>query len=181
MSDPDERIRSALEGETPKPGEQHDANIHRAMHEVGARLAQSAPERKPRNFVPMGLAAGLLIIIGAATFMRLSVQGYRDSEEPARGGATQTDSLEPAAGAELAAPPAQFRWPAQAGATTYVVILRDGSGTLIWRSLPVTSPATTPPATLSMQIAAGRSYLWSVEISGQAGENEIGPWSFRLR
>jgi hypothetical protein len=181
MTDSDERIRAALEGEKPRPGELHDANIRRAMRDVGAGLAATAPARKPRNFLPLGLAAGLLIAVGAATFMRLSVQGHRDSEDPTRGASTLPASLEPAAGAELDAPPRQFRWPAQAGATTYVVFLRDGAGTLIWRSDPVTAATTTLPPTLAMQIATGRAYLWSVEVSGQADVNELGPWSFRLR
>jgi hypothetical protein len=181
MTDSDERIRAALGDEKPRPGELHDANIRSAMRDVGAQLAATEPARKRRNFVPLGLAAGLLMAVGAAIFMRLSVQGHRDVEDATRGVTTLPASLEPAPGAELDAPPTRFRWPAQAGATAYVVTLRDGSGTLIWRSEPVTSADTTLPPLLAMQVSAGRAYLWSVEVSGQADVNELGPWAFRLR
>jgi hypothetical protein len=179
MTDPDERIRSALEGDEQRPGELHDATIRRAMEAAASQLAGSTP-RKRRNFVPMGLAAALAIAIGAATFMRLSVQGHRDTEDVTRGG-SDSRSLEPAPGTELDAAPQIFRWPAQTGATTYVVTVRDGAGTVIWRSEPVTTATAAFPPTLALQISSGRTYLWSVAVSGQADVNELGPWSFRLR
>lgn len=132
--------------------------------------------QRPRNFVPMGLAAVLLLIIGVATYMRLTHQGYRYTETNG-----PTTEVEPAAGAELDASPALFRWPARDGATGYVVVLRDMSGTLIWRSRKVVSTEVTPPSTLAIQVSTGRSYLWSVEVSGTTGDSELGPWSFRLK
>ena len=136
---------------------------------------------KPRNYVPAGLAVGLLVVIGIATYMRLSVHGYRQSEDSSQAGSSQTTSLEPAPGAELAAPPTHFSWPAQAGATSYVVRLRDGSGTLIWRSDAVSTATATLPGTLAFQISPGRTYLWSVAVSSETDSNELGPWSFRLK
>ena len=143
--------------------------------------SDASPTPKPRNYVPAGLAVGLLVVIGIATYMRLSVHGYRQSEDSSPTGSSQTTSLEPAPGAELAAPPTHFTWPAQAGATSYVVRLRDGSGTLIWRSDPVSTATATLPPPLVMQITQGRAYLWSVAVSSEADVNELGPWSFRLK
>ena len=179
MSDSEERLRS-VEDEKPRRGAPPNPNFQDAMEQAGARPIESAPAPKSRNVVPLALAAGLLVIIGAATYMRLSVQGHRVSEDLTPGGVTQSD-LEPGAGAELAGPPSRFRWPAQPGATAYVVFLRDGAGTLIWRSAPVTTNSATLPPALAYQVAARRAYLWSVEVSGQAGMSELGPWSFRLR
>jgi hypothetical protein len=146
-----------------------------------ATETEAPPPSKPRNYVPAGLAVGLLVVIGIATYMRLSVHGYRQSEDSSQAASGQTTSLEPAPGAELAAPPAHFRWPAQAGATRYVVRVRDGSGTLIWRSDPVSTPAAVLPPPLVFQISQGRTYLWSVEVSSESNTSEIGPWSFRLK
>jgi hypothetical protein len=143
--------------------------------------SDASPTPKPRNYVPAGLAVGLLVVIGIATYMRLSVHGYRQSEDSSQAGSSQTTSLEPAPGAELAAPPTHFSWPAQAGATSYVVRLRDGSGTLIWRSDPVSTATATLPASLAFQISPGRTYLWSIVVSSEADVSELGPWSFRLK
>jgi hypothetical protein len=180
MSNSDERVRSALEDEKPPHGAAPNTNFRDAMDQAGARPAESEPAPGPRHYLPMALAAGLLIVIGAATYMRLSVQGPRVSEDLTRGGVAQTD-LEPAAGAELAGPPTQFRWPAHPDATRYVVFLRDGAGTLIWRSSPVTANSASLPPALAYQITARRAYLWSVEVTGLAGVKQLGPWSFRLR
>lgn len=143
--------------------------------------SDASPTPKPRNYVPAGLAAGLLVVIGIATYSRLSVHGYRQSEDLSPAASGQTTSIEPAPGAELAAPPTHFRWPVQAGATSYVVRVRDGSGTLIWRSDPVSTPAAALPPPLVFQITQGRTYLWSVAVSSEADSNELGPWSFRLK
>lgn len=131
--------------------------------------------QRPRNFVPMGLAAGLLLVIGLATYMRLTHQGYRDTAEDGQ------TIVEPASGSELDASPAQFRWPTQDGATGYVVMLRDVSGTLIWRSRKVVSPEVEPPSTVAIQMSKGGAYRWSVEVSSATGDSELGPWSFRLK
>jgi hypothetical protein len=146
-----------------------------------ATESEASPTPKPRNYVPAALAVGLLVVIGLATYMRLSVHGYRQSEDPGPAASGQTTSLEPAPGAELAAPPTHFRWPVQAGATSYVVRLRDGSGTLIWRSDPVSTATATLPPPLVIQITPGRTYLWSVAVSSEADVKELGPWSFRLK
>jgi hypothetical protein len=143
--------------------------------------SDASPTPKPRNYVPAGLAVGLLVIFGIAAYMRLSVNGYRQSEDPGQAAGSQTTSVDPAPGSELAAPPAHFRWPAQAGTVSYVVRLRDGSGTLIWRSDPVSTPTTALPSPLAMQITSGRTYLWSVAVTGEAEVHELGPWSFRLK
>jgi hypothetical protein len=146
-----------------------------------ATETEAPPTPKPRNYIPAGLAVGLLVVIGIATYMRLSVHGYRQSEDSSQAAGGQTTSLEPAPGAELAAPPTHFRWPVQAGATSYVVRVRDGSGTLIWRSAPVSTATATLPPPLVLQITAGRTYLWSVVVSNETDVNELGPWSFRLK
>jgi hypothetical protein len=143
--------------------------------------SDASPTPKPRNYVPAGLAVGLLVVVGIATYMRLSVHGSRQFEDSTPVSSSQTTSLEPAPGAELAAPPTHFRWPAQAGATSYVVRVRDASGTLIWRSDPVSTPAAALPPPLVFQITQGRTYLWSVQVSSESNADEIGPWSFRLK
>jgi hypothetical protein len=179
MSDEELRIRETLAADKRQPGELHDAAIRRAMRATAAQLAASAaPPRLRRSFLPAGIAAGFVLVIGGALFLRhLPPPG----DDVMRGAETPSSALLPAANAELAVPPSEFRWPAQAGATAYLLTLRDDAGSVLWRSEPGAATTLAIPADVRGRLVSGHSYLWGVSVSGLVDVNELGPYVFRVR
>jgi hypothetical protein len=127
-----------------------------------------------RRWFSLAAAAAALAIIGLLIPRPAGRPASSDRGLPAR-----PAGLVPADGAELAAPPDHFAWPAQPQAEAYRLrIYRDG-GDLAWEIRGTAPAADAPPAARSA-FAADGSYYWAVEIEGPVGQPRLGPFSFRI-
>ncbi len=126
----------------------------------------------PRRFTPwlQALAASLVLLAGAALWLP------RPAPDATRGAET-ADPLAPADAAVLSAPPAQLRWPAQAGVERYQVRLYDAEATLLWERAELTQPVLMIDPAARAQLVPGH-YYWRVEWSEGAG---LGPYRFEVR
>ena len=125
-----------------------------------------------RRFAPwlQALAAGLVLVVGAALWLP------RPAPDVTRGAQT-AEALAPADASVLAAPPAQLRWPAQAGVERYRVRLYDAEATLLWERAELTQPVFVIDPAARAQLVPGH-YYWRVEWPGGAG---LGPYHFEVR
>ncbi len=76
--------------------------------------------------------------------------------------------------------PASFEWPAQPAATTYRLVLRDATGTVIWNSPAQAETRTPVPEGVRARAQSGADYVWTVEVGGTDGSAELGPYWFHV-
>jgi hypothetical protein len=145
---------------------------------LASARALCAPRRsnRARFAVPLALAASVAVV-AVGVVMRYA---NPPADDGAVRGNTSVDAAAtvPANGAMLDAPPREFQWPAQSGAESYRVILRDASGAPIWRSEPV--ELNRAPIDAALRDQAARTYYWTVEVEG-AAVRELGPFWFELQ
>jgi hypothetical protein len=127
---------------------------------VRAAVTAASPPANRRYFVPMTIAAGLLMaVVGTATFLR-----GRTERDQLRGDVTGVILVAPAAGAEVGDRP-MFVWHAVPAARTYSLEVLDDAGNLVTsqalRDTILVLPDTVP-------LVAGRSYSWRVSAQGEA-------------
>jgi hypothetical protein len=157
-----------------------DFELLRAVEEAGtaAPEADSAPERSdirplrrtPRSwmrFVPMALAASLLLVVG------IGVQRFAgdDTSDVMRGEADAVTLLAPAEEA-TAGSPILFAWRPIEGARRYELEVVDGGGTAVF------STATSDTAVIlrdSSPLAAGVEYQWWVRAVTDTGAQPRSP------
>jgi hypothetical protein len=174
MSDPagadeDEDLRRLLDRPRVRTRVPHDAGILRAARSPGSRASRLA--------IPTALAAGVAVL---AFGLYLSSSLPRSEDDIVRSRSSMAgESVSPEVGLSLNRSPDEFRWPAQTGARSYRLILRDASGITIWRS----DPLTTNHVSLDRAFAARltpHTYYWSVEVEREEAKLELGPFWFRL-
>lgn len=144
--------------------------------------SKRSPARNPLwRAWPAALAASLFLIVGIAsvwtvTTAQQSVVG--SSTDALRGPSQQT---RPAPGAVLEQFPEDFAWPAQAGATTYQVVVYDRNGGTIWESERTEVPAVSVPEEADLaQAEPGSSYSWMVDVDGNVARTVLGPFRFTI-
>jgi hypothetical protein len=132
-------------------------------------------QRRSRRLVPsLALAATALIAIGAGVwFATLPVETPRDGVRGA------DDGVLPAPDGELAATPTRLAWPPQAGATGYRVVIFDARAERLWKSALLGSAELDLPPEARTLLRSG-TYLWLVEVEGQAARRELGPYRFTV-
>lgn len=89
-------------------------------------------------------------------------------------------TVAPAQSATLAGAPARFRWPAVPGADRYIVILRDAGASEVWRSATVLTPELSPDSSAMNMLAAGGTFIWTVEAQTPGATTELGPFQFTV-
>jgi hypothetical protein len=91
-----------------------------------------------------------------------------------------TDGAElPVNGARLAEAPAEFRWPAVAGARAYRITLRDAGARIFWGSPRVATNRAAFDKS-PRQALRPQTYYWTVTVEGPAAIAELGPFWFEL-
>jgi hypothetical protein len=165
-------VRAALHAETLRTSEAHDAAV------LARARALCAPPRarRLRYAVPVALAASLALVTGV--YVRYG-SPIADDGRVRSGDAVDAAAIVPANGATLDTAPAEFKWPEQAGAESYRVVLRNAAGTPIWRSEPVELNRASIDAALHDE--AARTYYWTVEVEGNGAAKELGPFWFQLQ
>lgn len=111
------------------------------------------------------VAAALLVLIGAGTWMQLrepSIDGpgVGLSTGPALYRSVRLDVIAPVG--ELASAPNELRWTAVPDATRYRVEIAEVDATPVWSAGVRQDHVTLPPA-VAAQFAPGKSLLWSVK------------------
>jgi hypothetical protein len=176
-SDDERRLRELLVDPAADTSRAHDARVLGAARTAAAELraevqGQARKPRRSRWNVPLSLAAALVLAVGV--YWGLT---NREPDDSLRGGGDQS-ALVPRPGEELEGAPAQFRWRAVPGATTYRVTVRDAEARVLWQS-PLVHEAQAASAPDSL--APGGVYLWSVDVQGPGLDQQLGPYSFRLK
>jgi hypothetical protein len=169
----DAEVAGALRTDALRTHVSHDSAVLAA-----ARAFCEPPRaRRLRFAVPLALAASL-VIFTVAVVLEYSNPLVDDGRVR---GASNVDAagLVPQNGATLEGLPAEFHWPAQAGAESYRVVVRDVSGAPIWRSVPVEANRAAIDA--GLREAKARTYYWTVEVEGIGGGRELGPFWFQLQ
>jgi len=165
-------VRSVLRTDSLRTSAAHDAAVLAKARELCA-----PPRARRRAYaVPVALAASLALVAGL--YVRYA-SPIADDGRLRSSDAVDVAAIIPANGATLDAAPAEFRWPEQAGAESYRVVLRNAAGTPIWRSEPVELNHASIDAAL--QDEAARTYYWTVEVEGAGTPRELGPFWFQLQ
>jgi ferric-dicitrate binding protein FerR (iron transport regulator) len=150
----------------------------RAPHDtVVLRAARTPHSHARRVAIPVTLAAALAIL---AVGLYLPSRVPHDDDAIVRSRSSiEGQSVSPAVGVSLTTAPVEFRWPAQAGARSYGLVLRDASGITIWRSDPLTTNHAPLDRALAEKLTS-HTYYWSVEVEREEARLELGPFWFRL-
>lgn len=165
-------VRSVLRAETLRTSEAHDAAVLAKARE----LCVPPRARRMRYAAPFALAASLALVTGVYVKYGSPIA---DDGRVRSSDVVDPASIVPANGASLVSPPVEFHWPEQAGAESYRVVLRNASGTPIWRSEPVELNHADIDAAL--QDESARTYYWTVEVEGNGTARELGPFWFQLQ
>jgi hypothetical protein len=133
-------------------------------------IAHGRP-RRLRRIAPYAIAAS--VVLGVTVFLYQPVED--DTLRSSNQGLERL--VTPASGSTLVSAPAELRWPAQSGASSYRVTLRDAAANVVWNSAAVTEPRVLlrTPTPLTPQ-----TYYWSVEVEGAADSRSLGSFWFRL-
>lgn len=165
-------VRAALATDTLRTNASHDAAVLARARE----LCAPRHSRRVRYAVPVALAASVALVTGV--YVRYG-SPIADDGRLRSGDAVDVAAVFPANGATLEVAPAEFKWPEQAGAEAYRVVLRNAAGTPIWRSEPVELNRASIDAALHDD--AARTYYWTVEVEGDGAARELGPFWFQLQ
>jgi hypothetical protein len=165
-------VRSVLRADALRTSEAHDAAVLARAREM------CAPRRASRARValPFALAAGVALVAGMYVKYGTPIA---DDGRVRSAEAVDAAGIIPANGAMLEAPPLEFRWPEQADADSYRVVLRNAAGTPIWRSAPVELNYASIDAALHDE--AAHTYYWTVEVEGTGPARELGPFWFQVQ
>lgn len=167
-----ETMRALAEGSY--VGQDRDALLERVLaHPDFARefhfLADVAASRRPARSMwtsprTLALAAGAVLAVALATRLALP-----PSEEPMRGDTVRATGLliDPAEGAQLAAPSVRFSWHRVPGAAAYEIAVADSIGA------PVLAESVTDTTWVS-SLPAGR-LTWWVTARFADGTNQASP------
>lgn len=132
--------------------------------ELQRRLAEPAkvvPFRSKWQPVFYAVAAMLLLIIGAGTWLQLREPSVDEPLDPAqlyRG--ERLDIVAPAG--DLAAPPNELRWTAVPNASRYHVRILEVDATLLWSGETAATQLTLPDD-VRARFAPGKSLRWDVK------------------
>ena len=174
----DNALREMLERQSLMTSEEHDSTVIRAAGEAGREIRQyrkAAASGRNQWLRPFAIAATL--IVGFFLVFNSSRVPPPEPDSSIRGTAVAVVPVHQATIDEL---PTLFRWPAQAGATGYRVILRDANAVSVWRSDSAARNEIVIPDNVRDQLDVGATYLWTVDIEGVPGQRSLGPWWFRI-
>ena len=152
--------------------------------ELAARLGETTASQPPqirsraRRWAGLAAAATVTLALGL-TYLLQPVGDPGTSTETVRSAALP--GVLPASGSVHDAPPAELTWPALTGASSYLVQLFDGTGELSWESGSLEDNRLLLPEELKAGLGAGQAYYWVVRTSGQARQQEVGPFWFEIR
>jgi hypothetical protein len=143
---------------------------------LAADVASAARVRpRSRPLLPtLALAATTLLVIGAGVWFATLQPG--PTGDAVRGGG----GVFPAPAVELAEPPTRLAWPPHAGATGYRVTIFDERAERLWQSPRLGGAQLDLPPEARAVLHPGATYLWLVEVEGQAARRELGPYRFTL-
>src|SRR5262245_43775980 len=129
----DEDLRKLL-----RPGARTTPEHDDAVLAAARTFTDETPVVRPSRRRRLRLVIPLAVLVGLAA---ITVGLYARFGGPLKDGSplrslsnAPSEAITPANGTVLSEPPAQFHWPAQAGAKAYRVILRDASAEVVWRS-----------------------------------------------
>lgn len=167
------RARESLKVKGESPSAAHDA----AILEVARNVCGEIRARRRANRRHWWMRVSAAAAVGVLAVGLWSTVDRGSSRNETLRGVANGDVL-PANGATLETAPTRFDWHEQPGTAIYRVTLRAADAQVIWRSDAIADSEIAVPAHL--QIAAGATYLWSVDYEGPASSGSIGPFSFRV-
>lgn len=165
-------LRELLAGEQKRTSATHDTTV------LAAARALTRERRRARwSHNWFGLAASVAAVavaaIGITTLTHQSPTGDLDA---LRGDGA---AVSPLNDVTLAAAPAELAWSPQAGASAYVVMLRDESAAVLWTSPPQQADRLLLPPEIVRLLSVPGTYLWTVEVHGAAARS-LGPYWFHI-
>lgn len=140
---------------------EEDAAAEWIAGELRRRNSNVVPFRPKAWRVLYTIAAALVIVIGASTWMQLrdpSIDGPIDGAGVYR--SARLDVVAPVG--ELSQAPNELRWTAVPDATRYRVEIVEVDATPVWTAGTAKDHVALPPAVIA-QFAPGKSLLWSVK------------------
>jgi hypothetical protein len=179
----DRDLRDLIGSSDVRTSRTHDETVLAAAREVARSRRRVEVESRDvrtrpwRRAIPVSLAAGLAVLV-FALYPRMQQHSEDDTLRSVEAGLEQF--VTPAEAATLHAPPVEFRWPKQAGATSYRVVLRNASADVIWRSAAVPDPEVKIDDTVRSTLQP-QTYYWTVEVEGTETARRLGPFWFRLQ
>jgi hypothetical protein len=174
--DDDKAIWDRLAALSNEPSDAHNERVQSAAEEAGAQIRarisnrRRAPSRRPW----LALAASVAILAVGLFVLKPSF----DRTDAVRSAGPA--GLLPADRSSVAQFPASFQWPAQPAATTYRLVLRDATGTVIWNSPAGAETRAAVPEDVRARAQPAADYVWTVEVTGTDGSAELGPYWFRI-
>ena len=147
--------------------------------ELAGEAPALAPPRVSRRFDwPWAAALAAILLLPLLTLLL-----RQEPPLPAsgvRGDAIAAAAVEPPDGALLPTAPARLRWSPVADARQYRVQLLDAEASLLWTSSAGSETTIDLPRELRERLAAGRTYLWRVEILLDGDSRRSPTYAFRL-
>lgn len=150
-----------------------------ALHQrIATEASEDPAPEASRGAAParrfLALAASLLLAVAAAFwFARPALD--RAAESPVL--RSQTERVEPAPGAQLAASPSRFRWEARSLSNRYRVEVLGSAGERIWQS-PWVEGTTLEPEGLTLPPG---EYLWRVVARDDTNPGLVPSYGFSVR
>lgn len=116
---------------------------------------------RPKTWrVAYAIAAALVLLIGAGTWMQMREPSIDAPAGPGTYRSARLEIMEPAG--DLPQAPNELRWTAVPNATRYHVRILEVDATPVWSADTAQSHITLPPDVIA-QFAPGKSLLWEVE------------------
>ncbi len=182
VDDEDAGLRDALARRSVTTSDSHDSAVLLAARDAGRDIrgrrggTATASPGWMRWARPAAIAAAL--VVAFYFVFDASIQPPAVPDTTVRGIAS--GDVTPAHRSTLSELPNRFEWPPKAGATGYRVVLRDANAAPVWSTDSLTENSVAVPGELGDQLAAGATYLWTVEIEGASVEDRLGPFWFRV-
>ncbi len=169
------KVRRTYESAPSSGSPEAQRRIIQAIDAAGTRIVEKRRRARMPRWTRIGfsVAAIVFVCVGA-----IQLQYWQVSDRLR--GEGNDDRMAPVEGAILDGAPEVLRWPAQAGAESYEVVLRDGGGNVI---LEATTDSTVTvfevPAAARNVLEQGGTFLWSVTAEGVV-RRELGPVWFEV-
>jgi hypothetical protein len=134
--------------------------------------------RRSSTFASRAWAVAALVLVGVGLSVLLPV--FRGESDPVLRGVADAAQVVPEPGVTLEAPPIEFRWEAETGATGYVVEVFDATAEPVWSSPTLAHPRAVPDPAAQERLRRG-DFVWRVQAQGAEQAHTLGPWRFSVR
>lgn len=114
-----------------------------------------------RPYVPLALAAGIVLAMGLSVMMYRRTEPQRPAElRQSDRATTELSLISPASGAVLTAGKSEFRWADAGAGVRYEFVLTDEKGDIVFQEKPANNSLTLDSTAL--KLSPQRQYYWTI-------------------